>query len=76
MRAILPAQSRYYVARMRPLHETTHDDLLGDQRALDRHEFYVDFRSPAASNTSSAARLRTTPNTVRARNWPEVRQEL
>jgi DNA-binding CsgD family transcriptional regulator/PAS domain-containing protein len=38
---------RYDVARSRPLHETTHDDLLGDERALGRHEFYIDFLKPS-----------------------------
>lgn len=37
---------RYEVARSRPLHEVTHDDLLGDERTLSRHEFYADFLRP------------------------------
>jgi DNA-binding CsgD family transcriptional regulator/PAS domain-containing protein len=37
---------RYDVARRRPLHEVTDDDLLGDERMLGRHEFYVDFLKP------------------------------
>lgn len=37
---------RYDVARSRPLHLVTHDDLLGDERMLGRHEFYVDFLEP------------------------------
>lgn len=37
---------RYAVARARPLHELTDDDRVGDERALGRNEFYVDFLKP------------------------------
>lgn len=38
---------RYKVARARPsLFEVIHDDWIGDDRELGRHEFYVDFLEP------------------------------